>query len=232
MSQSHRSPAPPAHRVPRRARLVRGGCRARLLRPGRAASTGCPASRTSSRRSRPAHRPGHRAHRERRVRDRAAGPGPARGIGRDQSWARSSCPSGCASRRCPGQRLEDIERVYSHVQALGQAEAFLRSRAVEPARGDQHRGLRQDDRGPRRSTARRRCCRRAPPPCSASRSSPATSRASRATAPGSWSSRRPASSVAADARSRDALHAPGRGAQRARHARAGAAACSRTTGST
>ena len=28
----------------------------------------------------------------------------------------------------PGQRLDDIERVYSHVQALGQAEAFLRSR--------------------------------------------------------------------------------------------------------
>ena len=28
----------------------------------------------------------------------------------------------------PGQRIEDIERVYSHVQALGQAEAFLRSR--------------------------------------------------------------------------------------------------------
>ena len=28
----------------------------------------------------------------------------------------------------PGQRLEDIERVYSHVQALGQAEAFLRTR--------------------------------------------------------------------------------------------------------
>ncbi len=28
----------------------------------------------------------------------------------------------------PGQRLEDIERVYSHLQALGQAEAFLRSR--------------------------------------------------------------------------------------------------------
>lgn len=27
----------------------------------------------------------------------------------------------------PGQRLGDIERVYSHVQALGQAEAFLRS---------------------------------------------------------------------------------------------------------
>ncbi len=27
----------------------------------------------------------------------------------------------------PGQRLEDIERVYSHIQALGQAEIFLRS---------------------------------------------------------------------------------------------------------
>ena len=29
----------------------------------------------------------------------------------------------------PGERLEDVERVYSHVQALGQAEAFLRTRA-------------------------------------------------------------------------------------------------------
>jgi prephenate dehydratase len=28
----------------------------------------------------------------------------------------------------PGQRIDDIERVYSHVQALGQAEAFLRRR--------------------------------------------------------------------------------------------------------
>jgi prephenate dehydratase len=28
----------------------------------------------------------------------------------------------------PGQRLDSIERVYSHIQALGQAEAFLRSR--------------------------------------------------------------------------------------------------------
>ena len=28
----------------------------------------------------------------------------------------------------PGQRLVDIERVYSHIQALGQAEAFLRGR--------------------------------------------------------------------------------------------------------
>ena len=27
----------------------------------------------------------------------------------------------------PGQRLEDVERVYSHIQALGQAEAFLRA---------------------------------------------------------------------------------------------------------
>jgi prephenate dehydratase len=28
----------------------------------------------------------------------------------------------------PGQRAEDVERVYSHIQALGQAEAFLRRR--------------------------------------------------------------------------------------------------------
>ena len=28
----------------------------------------------------------------------------------------------------PGERLETVERVYSHIQALGQAEAFLRSR--------------------------------------------------------------------------------------------------------
>ncbi len=28
----------------------------------------------------------------------------------------------------PGQRLDDIRRVYSHIQALGQAEVFLRSR--------------------------------------------------------------------------------------------------------
>jgi prephenate dehydratase len=28
----------------------------------------------------------------------------------------------------PGQRLEEIERVYSHIQALGQAEVFLRAR--------------------------------------------------------------------------------------------------------
>jgi prephenate dehydratase len=28
----------------------------------------------------------------------------------------------------PGQRVEEIERVYSHIQALGQAEAFLRTR--------------------------------------------------------------------------------------------------------
>jgi prephenate dehydratase len=28
----------------------------------------------------------------------------------------------------PGQQLEDIERVYSHIQALGQAESFLRRR--------------------------------------------------------------------------------------------------------
>ncbi len=29
----------------------------------------------------------------------------------------------------PGQRIDDIERVYSHIQALGQAEVFLRARS-------------------------------------------------------------------------------------------------------
>ena len=33
-----------------------------------------------------------------------------------------------------GQRLDDIERVYSHIQALGQAEAFLRSRPWQSSR--------------------------------------------------------------------------------------------------
>ncbi len=28
----------------------------------------------------------------------------------------------------PGERIETVERVYSHVQALGQAERFLRTR--------------------------------------------------------------------------------------------------------
>ena len=44
------------------------------------------------------------------------------------SGARSSCRSGCAWRPCPGASLEEIERVYSHIQALGQADAFLRRR--------------------------------------------------------------------------------------------------------
>ena len=34
----------------------------------------------------------------------------------------------CLAAALPGQRLEEIERVYSHIQALGQAEAFLRAR--------------------------------------------------------------------------------------------------------
>ena len=45
-----------------------------------------------------------------------------------RSAARSSCPVGLCLAALPGQRLDDIERVYSHIQALGQAEAFLRAR--------------------------------------------------------------------------------------------------------
>ena len=51
----------------------------------------------------------------------------------------------------PGQRLEDIERVYSHIQALGQAEAFLRTRDWSLLAADQHRRRRQDARRPRRA---------------------------------------------------------------------------------
>ena len=45
-----------------------------------------------------------------------------------RSSARSSSRSGCRLAALPGQGLDDIERVYSHIQALGQAEAFLRTR--------------------------------------------------------------------------------------------------------
>ncbi len=45
-----------------------------------------------------------------------------------RSAARSSSRSALCLAALPGQRLDDIERVYSHIQALGQAEAFLRRR--------------------------------------------------------------------------------------------------------
>ena len=51
----------------------------------------------------------------------------ARARARDRRRGRRA-RRGCAWRPCPGQRLDDIERVYSHIQALGQAEAFLRTR--------------------------------------------------------------------------------------------------------
>ena len=54
----------------------------------------------------------------------------------------------------PGQRLEDIERVYSHIQALGQAEAFLRAPAVAAADDLQHGRRRQGDRGSGRTRRR------------------------------------------------------------------------------
>ena len=40
-------------------------------------------------------------------------------------------PVGLVLAALPGERLESVERIYSHVQALGQAERFLRSRPWE-----------------------------------------------------------------------------------------------------
>ncbi len=51
----------------------------------------------------------------------------------------------------PGQGIDDIERVYSHIQALGQAEAFLRAPAVAAADHLQHGRCRQGDRRSRRA---------------------------------------------------------------------------------
>ena len=91
----------------------------------------------------------------------------------------------------PGQPVEAIERVYSHIQALGQAEAFLRLEAVAAPDDLQHRRRGQGD---RRSRGARRCApcsRRAPPRCSASRSWPTGSGTCRTTGRASSCSRRP-----------------------------------------
>ena len=74
----------------------------------------------------------------------------------------------------PGQRLDDIERVYSHIQALGQAEAFLRARPWQLLSTYNTAGAGKAivDRGER---GRPRSCRRGPPRCSDSRSWPTRS---------------------------------------------------------
>ena len=51
----------------------------------------------------------------------------------------------------PGQRLDDIERVYSHIQALGQAEALPARSAVAAALDLQHGRRRQGHRRSRRA---------------------------------------------------------------------------------
>jgi hypothetical protein len=51
----------------------------------------------------------------------------------------------------PGQRIDDIERVYSHIQALGQAEAFLRTWPHRQVIGRFHLGRpldRDDEKAP------------------------------------------------------------------------------------
>ena len=54
----------------------------------------------------------------------------------------------------PGQAIEDIERVYSHIQALSQAEPFLRSRAWTLLAATNTAGSGTHDRGPRRAGLR------------------------------------------------------------------------------
>ena len=63
----------------------------------------------------------------------------------------------------PGQRVDDIERVYSHIQALGQAEAFLRTRPWQLLSTYNTAGAGKAIVDARRSAGRRRSCRRAPP---------------------------------------------------------------------
>ena len=75
----------------------------------------------------------------------------------------------------PGQRLDDIERVYSHIQALGQAEAFLRSRPWQLADDLQHGRRRQGDRRPARARRGGRPLAAGGGARSASRSSPTRS---------------------------------------------------------
>ena len=123
---SHGTPASPRPSLRRRARRVRRGRGPRGLRRRRAHGRS-PASAPSSRRSRPAR------------------PSPASSRSRTSSTARSArtttCCSSTTSHRRRGRRAgpalprgaarpaaDDIERVYSHIQALGQAEAFLRAR--------------------------------------------------------------------------------------------------------
>ena len=85
----------------------------------------------------------------------------------------------------PGQRLEDIERVYSHIQALGQAEAFLRGRdwsllaATNTAGAGKIIGV-----GAR--PAPQRSSRHEPRSCSGWRCWPRISSPSHATGPASW----------------------------------------------
>ena len=67
-----------------------------------------------------------------------------------------SVPVRLALLALPGQSLDGIERVYSHAQALVQADAFLRSRAVAGHDDLQHGRRGADDRRAARSAGRGR----------------------------------------------------------------------------
>ena len=79
------------------------------------------------------------------------------------SSARSPCPVRLALARPARPALDWIERVYSHAQALVQADAFLRSRAWQVMTTYNTAGAGADDRRAARATARRPSPRRGSP---------------------------------------------------------------------
>ena len=118
---------------------------------------------------------GRRARWSRRCWGRSARTWTCSGSSTCRSWARS--PSRCGWRcwRCPGERLETIERVYSISAALAQADEFLRSRPVDDPDHLQHGRRRQAGRRARGARARRRSPRRGSRRSTAWRCSPTTS---------------------------------------------------------
>ena len=181
-----------------------------------------------------------------------AGRRPASCRSRTSSTARSARTTTCCSsttstivgevvvpvRLClaalPGQRLDDIERVYSHIQALGQAEAFLRTRPWQLLTTYNTAGAGKSI-ADGASAARPPSSRRAPPRCSDSRSSRTTSRTCRGqphAVPRRLRARRGCRRAPVDGRRPPPDDARPRGPQRARARCSRCSRCSPATAST